>query len=179
MLVPLEGDRYWVLAEYWQAFSDPRADSWQYFTGDRAVVDDDGYVTIIGRNDDVITIGNRRIGTAELEAAITTVDGVTEAAAVAERTIGETALCVFATLEQGQQDRTAIQDAVADAVAEHVGEFARPANVVFTPELPETYSGKTMYKLLERIVNDRLPTDSDALRNPEVVGELTTIWNQE
>ncbi|UHQ99020.1 acetate--CoA ligase (plasmid) [Natrinema zhouii] len=179
MLAPLEGDRYWVLAEYWQAFSDPRADSWRYFTGDRAVVDDDGYVTILGRDDDVISIGNRRLGTAELEAAITTVDGVTEAAVVAKSTGGETTLCVFATLEQEQRDQNAVGDAIADAVAKHVGEFARPTSVVFTPELPETYSGKTMYRLLERVINDRSLTNSDALRNPEILGELATIWNRE
>ncbi|WP_459890153.1 AMP-binding protein, partial [Halostagnicola bangensis] len=179
MLAPLEGDQYWVLAEYWQAFSDPRAETWRYFTGDRAVVDDDGYVTIIGRDDDVITIDNRRLGTAELEAAITMVDGVTEAAAVAESAAGETTLCVFATLEQEQRDRNAVRDAIRDAVAERVGEFTRPASIVFTPELPETYSGKTMYRLLGRVVNDRPLTDSDTLRNPEILGELITIWNRE
>ena len=178
MLAPLESDQYWVLAEYWQEFSDPRADTWRYFTGDHAVVDDDGYVTIVGRDDDVITIGNRRLGTAELEAAITTVDGVTEAATVAESTTGETTLCVFAILKQEQRDRNAVRDAIADAVAEHVGEFARPASIVFTTELPETYSGKTMYRLLERVVNDRPLTDSDTLRNPEIFGELATIWNR-
>ncbi len=177
MLVPLDGDRYWVLAEYWQAFSDPRADTWRYFTGDRAVVDDDGYVTIIGRDDNVITIDNHRLGTAELEAAITTVDGVTEAAAVAESAAGETTLCVFATLQQERRDQNAVRNSITDAVAEHVGEFARPASVVFTPELPETYSGKTMYRLLERVVDDRPLTDTDTLRNPEILGEIATIWN--
>ncbi|UHQ98068.1 acetate--CoA ligase (plasmid) [Natrinema zhouii] len=179
MLAPLESDRYWVLAEYWQAFSDPRADTWRYFTGDRAVVDDDGYVTIVGRDDDVITIGNRRLGTAELEATITTVDGITEAAAVAESTAGETSLCVFVTLEQEQQDQNVVEDAIADAVVEHVGEFARPASIVFTPELPETYSGKTMYRLLERVVDGRELPNSDSLRNPEILGELATIWNRQ
>ncbi|WP_231587897.1 acetate--CoA ligase [Halostagnicola sp. A56] len=177
MLAPLDGDRYWVLAEYWQTFSDPRADNWRYFTSDQAVVDDDGYVTIIGRDDHIITVDNRRLGTAEIEAVITTVDAVTEAAAVAESTAGETTLCVFATLKQEQWDRNVIRNAITDAVAEHIGEFARPANVIFAPELPETHSGKTMYRLLECVVNDRPFTDSDTLRNPEILGELATIWN--
>ncbi|AXR78942.1 acetate--CoA ligase [Natrarchaeobaculum sulfurireducens] len=179
MLSPLEGDEYWVLAEYWQEFSDPRADSWSYFTGDRAVVDDDGYVRIIGRDDDVVTVGNRRLGTAELEAAITAVDGVTEAAAVAGTDGGDTELYVFATVAQERRDRETIREAVADSVAERVGEFVRPGAVVFTPELPETHSGKTMYRILERIVEDAPLEDSDPLRNPEIVGELATIWARE
>ena len=179
MLSPLEGDEYWVLAEYWQEFSDPRADSWSYFTGDRAVVDDDGYVRIIGRDDDVVTVGNRRLGTAELEAAITAVDGVTEAAAVAGAGGGDTELYVFATVAQERRDRDAIRKAIGDSVAERVGEFVRPAAVVFTPELPETHSGKTMYRILERIVEDAPLEDSDPLRNPEIVGELATMWARE
>ncbi|AGB37039.1 acetate--CoA ligase [Natronococcus occultus] len=178
MLTPLESDWYWVLAEYWQTFSDPRADSWRYFTGDQAVIDDDGDVWIIGRDDDVITIGNRRLGTAELEAAITTVDGVTEAAAVAERSGGDTALCVFATLTQGPQDRNSVRKTITETVAERIGEFARPTAIVFTPELPETYSGKTMYRVLEHVVNARPHSDSDSLRNPAIVGELNTVWNE-
>jgi len=178
MLTPLKDDRYWVLAEYWQTFSDPRADSWRYFTGDQAVIDDEGDVWIIGRDDDVITIGNRRLGTAELEAAITTVDGVTEAAAVAERSGGDTALCVFATLIQERQDRNSIRKSITETVVEQIGEFVRPAAIVFTPELPETYSGKTMYRVLEHVVNGRPLADSDSLRNPAIVGELDTVWNQ-
>jgi acetyl-CoA synthetase len=178
MLAPLEDDRYWVLAECWQTVSDPRADSWRYFTGDQAVIDDEGDVWIIGRDDDVITIGNRRLGTAELEAAITTVDGVTEAAAVAERSGGDAALCVFATLTQGRQDRNSVRKAITETVAEQVGEFARPTAIAFTPELPETYSGKTMYRVLEHVVNERALTDGDCLRNPAIVGELDTIWDR-
>ncbi|ARS88657.1 acetate--CoA ligase [Natrarchaeobaculum aegyptiacum] len=181
MLAPLESDHYWVLAEYWQEFSDDRADSWRYITGDRAVADEDGYVTIIGRADEVVTIGNRRLGTAELEAAITSVEGVTEAAAVAGSADGDTDLYVFATTaqERDTRDRAAIREAVADAMAERVGEFARPAAVVFTPELPETHSGKTMYRILERIVEDRPLEDSAPLRNPEIVGEIATLWARE
>ncbi|MDQ2051838.1 acetate--CoA ligase [Natronolimnohabitans sp. A-GB9] len=179
MLSPLESDRYWVLAEYWQQFSDRRADTWRYFTGDRAVVDEDGYVTIIGRADDVVTVGNRRLGTAELEAAITAVDGVTEAAAVAGSTGGDTDLYVFATIEQDRTDRDGLRGAITDAIVSRIGRFAEPAAVVFTPELPETHSGKTMYRVLETIVDDERLEDSEPLRNPEIVGELESLWTTE
>ncbi len=179
MLSPVEGDRYWVLAEYWQQFSDRRANTWRYFTGDRAVVDEDGYVTATGRADDVVTVGNRRLGTAELEAAITAVDGVTEAAAVAGSADGETDLYVFATAEQERTDRDALRGAIRDAVVERIGRFAEPAAVVFTPELPETHSGKTMYRVLEGVVDDERLEDTEPLRNPEIVGELETVWRSE
>ncbi len=178
MITPLESDRYWVLAEYWQQFSDRRADTWQYATGDRAVVDDDGYITIIGRDDDVVTIGNRRLGTAELEAAITAVDGVTEAAAVAGSADGDTDLYVFATAEQDRTRREALRESISDAIVDRIGRFASPAAVVFTPELPETHTGKTMYRVLEGIVDDAPLEDSEPLRNPEIVGELTTLWGR-
>ncbi|MDG5818037.1 acetate--CoA ligase [Natronococcus sp. A-GB7] len=180
MLVPHDDDPYWLLAEYWEQFSDRRADTWRYVTGDRAVVDEDGYVTVTGRADDIVTLGNRRLGTAELEAAITAVDGVTEGAAIAGGDCG-TELYVFATAERGQPEDDELRAAIADAVADRIGEFARPAAVAFTPELPETHTGKTMYRVLEDVIGEGglEDADSSSLRNPEIVGELSALWDGE
>ncbi|WP_255192733.1 acetate--CoA ligase [Natronobeatus ordinarius] len=178
MAHPDEADREAFLKEYYERFSDPEADEWHYFTGDRARMDDDGYVTIVGRVDDVLTDGSYRLGRAELESAVMAVDGVTEAAVVGG-TDGMGDLSVFATVEQGRDDHEALREAIDDAIATRIGSFVRPTDVVFTPELPETHSGKTMYRVLEHVVGEKSLEKTDVLRNPEIVGELSAIRDTE
>ena len=156
-------DRY--RREYWVETDD----GWRYRTGDGAAVDEDGYITILGRVDDVINVRARRFNTAELESAIVAVDGVTEAAVVGDDAGGIVAyVTTRGDVEPGSRLRAAIEGRVADAV----GEVARPNRVVFTPELPKTRSGKIMRRLLEDIAQGGEFGDISSLRNPEVVGEI-------
>ncbi len=151
--------------EYWLETDD----GWRYRTGDGATVDDDGYVTILGRVDDVINVRTRRFNTAELESAIVAVDGVTEAAVVGD---GDGGVVAYATTRSGVDPDDRTRAAIRDRLAATVGEIARPDRVVFTTELPKTRSGKIMRRLLEDITQDDEFGDISALRNPEVVGEI-------
>ena len=156
-------ERY--LREYWIEGED----GWRYRTGDGATVDEDGYVTILGRVDDVINVRAQRFNTGELEAAIVDADGVTEAAVVGD---GDGHIVAYVTTKSGVEPDEALRDAVADRLASAVGDVARPDRVVFTPELPKTRSGKIMRRLLEDIARGEEFGDVSALRNPEVVGEI-------
>ncbi|MFK8215264.1 AMP-binding enzyme, partial [Haloferax volcanii] len=70
--------------------------------------------------------------------------------------------------EEGEDLRSRIIEGVEDAI----GPIARPEQVVFTPELPKTRSGKIMRRLLEDVANGAELGNTSTLRNPEVVEEI-------
>jgi acetyl-CoA synthetase len=168
MLRGLAGEDDRFIPEYWSTYSEPDEDEWVYFAGDGAKLDEDGYITLLGRVDDVISLGDHRIGTMEIESAIVGVEGVAEAAVVG--TAGE--LIAYVSTEQDCAGDADLRAAVVRGVEDAIGEVAVPDHVVFTPELPKTRSGKIMRRLLEDIATGAELGDISALRNPEIVGEL-------
>ncbi|WP_256298401.1 acetate--CoA ligase [Haloarchaeobius salinus] len=175
----LSVDRPWpamarelATASEWGAAADA-AGRWRYRVGDEAVTDADGYVTVLGRVDDVLNVGGRRFSTAEIEHAIVEVDGVAEAAVIGrdDPDVG-TAIVAYVTTEDGPAGATVSHDDVDAAVSAAIGAGSTPDEVVFTPDLPKTRSGKIMRRLLGDIANGEDYGDTSALRNPEVVGEL-------
>jgi acetyl-CoA synthetase len=165
-------DRY--IEEYWRGFSRPEDGEHLYLSGDEAQVDEDGYITVLGRVDDVINVSGHRLGTMEIESAIVGVEGVAEAAVVGSEE-GETRIYAYIITEDGYEGDTRVRDDITAAVEGSVGAFARPDEVVFTTQLPKTRSGKIMRRLLEDIANHEPLGDTSALRNPEVVGEIDSI----
>ncbi|RQG99644.1 acetate--CoA ligase [Natrarchaeobius oligotrophus] len=160
-------------AEYWEQFSDPNADEWRYFSGDTACLDGDGYVTVLGRVDDVITVSGRRLSTMEIESAITDVEGIAEAAVVGgSDDRGDTEIHAYVSTESGYDPDATVREAVVGSLESAIGPVATPDEVVFTPELPKTRSGKIMRRLLEDVANGEELEDTSALRNPEIVGEI-------
>ncbi|PCR90905.1 acetate--CoA ligase [Natrinema ejinorense] len=166
--------------EYWQRFSDPDAGEWRYFSGDTARIDDDGYITVLGRVDDVINVSGHRLGTMEIESAIADVDGVAEAAVVGRSSeTGDTEIYAYVSTKSGQDDDATIRRAIRDNIESAIGPIARPATVIFTSELPKTRSGKIMRRLLEDVANGEELGDTSALRNPEIVGEIQAAIGEE
>ncbi|MEZ3115055.1 acetate--CoA ligase [Halobaculum sp. MBLA0147] len=162
--------------EYWATYSDTDSDDpddWVYFPEDGAKVDGDGYVTVLGRVDDVINVSGHRLGTMEIESAIVGVEGVAEAAVVggAHDVKGE-AVYAYVITEDGQTESEAFREEIVAAVEDAIGPIARPERVVFTPELPKTRSGKIMRRLLEDVANDAELGDTSTLRNPDVVEDI-------
>jgi len=159
--------------EYWSEYSDPDADEWVYFPEDGATVDEDGYITVLGRVDDVINVSGHRLGTMEIESAIVDVSGVAEAAVVggAHEVKGE-AVYAFVITEEGQDEDDALRERIVDRVEEAIGPIARPERIVFTPELPKTRSGKIMRRLLEDVADGEELGDTSTLRNPDVVEDI-------
>jgi len=167
-----DGDERFVI-EYWRRFSDPDADEWRYFSGDTARIDEDGYITVLGRVDDVINVSGHRLGTMEIEGAIADVDGVAEAAVVGRSNeTGDTEIYAYVSTEREREPDAAVRTAILESIEAAIGPIARPAEVIFTPELPKTRSGKIMRRLLEDVANGEELGDTSALRNPEIVGEI-------
>ena len=161
------------ISEYWEAYSDRDADEWVYFPEDGAKIDDDGYITILGRVDDVINVSGHRLGTMEIESAVVGVEGVAEAAAVGgDHEMKGEAVYVYVILEDGYEEGEEMESSIIEGVEEAIGPIARPEQVIFTPELPKTRSGKIMRRLLEDIANDEELGNTSTLRNPEVVEDI-------
>ncbi len=162
--------------EYWAEFSDTDSDDpadWVYSPEDGAKVDEDGYVTVLGRVDDVLNVSGHRLGTMEIESAIVGVEGVAEAAVVGgDHEVKGEAVYAYVITEDDQAEGEDLRGRIVQAVEDAIGPIARPERVVFTPDLPKTRSGKIMRRLLENIADGDALGDTSTLRNPEVVDDI-------
>ncbi len=162
--------------EYWAEYSDTDSDDpsdWVYFPEDGAKLDDDGYITVLGRVDDVINVSGHRLGTMEIESAIVGVEGVAEAAVVGgDHDLKGEAVYAYVITEDGYEEGEDLRERIVAGVEDAIGPIARPEQVVFTPELPKTRSGKIMRRLLEDIANGEGLGNTSTLRNPEVVEDI-------
>ncbi|CAJ51666.1 acetate--CoA ligase [Haloquadratum walsbyi] len=159
--------------EYWEEYSDPDTDEWVYFPEDGAKIDDDGYMTILGRVDDVLNVSGHRLGTMEIESAIVGVNGVAEAAVVGgDHDLKGEAVYAYVITEDGYAEDEDLRESIIKGVEDGIGPIARPEQVIFTEELPKTRSGKIMRRLLEEIANGEELGDTTTLRNPEIVDEI-------
>ncbi len=145
-----------------------------YFTGDSARMDADGYVTVLGRVDDVLNVAGHRIGTAEVESAVTTHPAVVEAAAVGRPDdLKGQALVVFVTLRDGRTVDETLRAEIRACVAREIGKFATPDDLRFTDALPKTRSGKIMRRFLKEIAAGRATTgDTSTLEDLGVLARL-------
>ena len=168
------------VSEYWTEYSDPDAGEWVYFPEDGAKVDDDGYVTVLGRVDDVINVSGHRLGTMEIESAIVGVEGVAEAAVVGgDHDLKGEAVYAYVIPEDGYEGGEDLEERITEGIVEGIGPIAKPEDVIFTPELPKTRSGKIMRRLLEDIASGNELGNTSTLRNPEVVEEIAAQVREE
>ena len=121
-----------------------------YITGDLATKDADGYISVIGRADDVLNVAGHRIGTAEVESALVSHPAVAEAAAIGipDALKGET-IVAFVELRAGHVASDALLAGLIEHVRREMGPIATPSAVKFLPALPKTRSGKIMRRLLK------------------------------
>jgi acetyl-CoA synthetase len=181
-----QGGGYLVLEKPWPAmtrgiFGDDarfRATYWErfpglYFAGDGARIDSDGDYWLLGRVDDVMNVSGHRISTIEVESALVDHRRVAEAAvaARADATTGQ-AIVAFVTLKGGDDGSVEMLEELRNHVAHKIGPIAKPANIVFTPELPKTRSGKIMRRLLRDVAENRPLGDTTTLADPNVVSEI-------
>ncbi|HUH06271.1 MAG TPA: AMP-binding protein, partial [Egibacteraceae bacterium] len=173
MLRTLWGDDARYRETYWSRFGDE-----VYFAGDGAKLDDDGHIWLLGRVDDVMNVSGHRISTTEVESALVDHDAVAEAAVTgrADDMTGQ-AIAAFVTLKGGQAPSEELAAALREHVAVKIGKIARPANILFTDDLPKTRSGKIMRRLLRDIAEGRALGDVTTLANADIVNEIQTRSN--
>jgi acetyl-CoA synthetase len=146
-----------------------------YFTGDGAFRDADGYYWITGRVDDVLNISGHRLGTAEVESALVTHDGVTEAAVVGmPHAIKGQGIYAYVTLMSGVNVTSRLKEDLIATVRKEIGPVAKPDVIQFAAALPKTRSGKIMRRILRKIAAGEETDlgDTSTLADPTVVQSL-------
>jgi acetyl-CoA synthetase len=152
---------------YWSKYEDV------YFAGDGARIDEDGDYWLLGRVDDVMNVSGHRISTIEVESALVDHKQVAEAAVCGRKDdrTGQ-AIVAYVTLKGGNEGSVEMLEELRNHVGKKIGPIAKPANIVFTPELPKTRSGKIMRRLLRDVAENRALGDTTTLADPTVVEEL-------
>ena len=168
MLRGIWGDPKRYEETYWSRYPG------RYFAGDGAKRDEDGDLWLLGRVDDVMNISGHRISTTEVEHALVGFPRVAEAAVVgaSDETTGQ-AIVAFVTVKgevsEAENEGGALVADLRDHVAKAIGPIAKPRQIILTPDLPKTRSGKIMRRLLKDVAEHRELGDVTTLLDPTVV----------
>ncbi len=150
-----------------------------YFTGDGAMKDEDGYITITGRTDDVINVSGHRMGTAEVEAAIKKHDNVAAVAVVGKpHDIKGEGIFAYVVLkdDEGVADELETMKEINAIIKSEIGAIALCDDMAFVPDLPKTRSGKIMRRILRSLVKgEKITQDTSTLEDPSIVTKIEEI----
>ena len=144
-----------------------------YFAGDGARTDEDGYIWVMGRVDDVLNVSGHRLSTMEVESALVSHQEVAEAAVVGfPHEIKGEGICCFVTLKSGD-GTDELQTELKQHVREQIGAIATPDQIRFAAAVPKTRSGKIMRRLLRDIAAGREQVgDTSTLEDYTVLAKL-------
>jgi acetyl-CoA synthetase len=168
MLRTLYGDDDRYVSTYWEKWG-PET----YLVGDASKQDDEDYISVIGRVDDVLNVSGHRMSTAEIESAIVSHGKVAEAAVIgaSDEDTGQS-VAAFVTLEGDLEGTDELVAEIREHVAVRIGKLARPKRIIWADDLPKTRSGKIMRRLLKDIAEGRELGDVTTLRDPDVMAQL-------
>jgi acetyl-CoA synthetase len=185
--VPLGSGGYLVLRRPWPSIArtiwgdpDRYVDTYfgkygpeTYVAGDGARRDEDGYYWLLGRIDDVMNVSGHRLSTFEIESALVDDEKVAEAAVVSRpHEIKGEGIVAFVTLKTGHVGDHAMLQELREHVSKVIGPIAKPDDIIFTPDLPKTRSGKIMRRLLRDVARGNMLGDVTTLANAEIVDQI-------
>jgi acetyl-CoA synthetase len=169
------GDHKRFVDTYWSQFKNPENGEPMYYTGDGSRFNDDGYIFVMGRLDDVLKVSGHRLGTAEIESSLVKHPAVAECAVVGfpHEIKGESIYC-FVTLKMGVEKTEALKAELKNHVRSDVGPIATPEKIQWADALPKTRSGKIMRRILKKIAAGQIDDlgDTTTLADPTVVETL-------
>ena len=170
MLRTIYGDPERYQEQYWSQIPG------MYFAGDGARIDQDGYIWLMGRVDDVLNVAGHRLSTMEIESALVANPVVAEAAVVGRPDeIKGQAVSAFVTLKSGQHPTDELKNQLRQWVAKEIGPIAKPDDIRFTDSLPKTRSGKIMRRLLREIAaGGEVKGDTTTLEDLSVLTKLSS-----
>lgn len=151
-----------------------------YFTGDGAYVDEEGYVFIVGRLDDVINVAGHRLSTATLEECVSGHDAVAECAVIGieDQLRGQVPMAIVVAKEGCDDDLDTIRSGIVHGVQESFGHVAALHEVLFAERLPKTRSGKILRGALRAIADGRELPSVSTIEDPDVLEEIVQLFEQ-
>jgi len=164
-------ERY--ISNYWNFIKFQNEEN-VYFSGDGARFDEDGYIWIMGRVDDVISVSGHRLGTMEIESALVSHDSVAEAAVVGKKDdIKGESIVAFVSLENNFQTSPELIDELKRHVVKEIGVIAKPEKIIISDSLPKTRSGKIMRRILRSLASgEEISGDISTLEDSSVLEKL-------
>ena len=160
MLITLWQDNEKYRNTYWKKFVNV------YYTGDYAILDNDGYFWLLGRADEILKVSGHRFGTAELESAFLANKEVAEAGVTIRQDNNEKGdmVVVFLVLKTGFSASDLLRTKIIDNIRSTIGPVASHGQIYFVGTLPKTRTGKVLHRILKSIVN-----------GDEEIGDITTL----
>ncbi len=152
-----------------------------YSTFDWGIRDEDGYIFILGRTDDVINVAGHRLGTREIEESISSHANVAEVAVVgvADQLKGQVAMAFVVTKDASQVGDAAgqlkLEGEIMKVVDNQLGAVARPARVRFVSVLPKTRSGKLLRRAIQAVCEGRDPGDLTTMDDPAALQQIRDL----
>ncbi|EQD40879.1 acetyl-coenzyme A synthetase, partial [mine drainage metagenome] len=147
---------------------------WNYFNGDYAMKDSDGYYWLLGRADEVMKIAGHRIGTVEIEDALVSSGEIAEAAVFSrpDAVKGE-AIIAFVINKYGVAPSRELTEKLKKEIRETIGPIMVPDEIHYVQSVPKTRSGKIMRRVIKAVYTGQVPGDISTLENEASVTEIT------
>ena len=174
MLLTLWGDDEKYKDVYWSKYDG------MYYPGDYAIKDNDGYLWLLGRSDDVLKVAGHRIGTAELESSLVSHNDIAESAVcgIPDELRGES-IIAFIVLKDGvTTSNDVLRTELISTVRNCIGPIATPSEFYFVTKLPKTRSGKIMRRLLKSIATKQRIGDISTLEDGAAVEEVQSAFDE-
>jgi len=173
MMLTIWGDPNRYIQVYWSRFPS------MFYAGDWAIKDEDGYIWVLGRADEVIKVSGHRLGTYEIESALVSHKAVAESAVVGMPDLvkGEVPVA-FVVLKAGFSPSKELKAELRNWVREVIGPIAEPAEILFVTKLPKTRSGKIMRRLLKQVLIGQPLGDTTTLEDETSIDEARKAYEE-
>ncbi len=176
MMRTIHGNSERYLESYWEYISF-KGEKNVYFAGDGARIDEDGYIWIMGRVDDVISVSGHRLGTMEIESALVSHKSVAESAVVGKKDdLKGEVIVAFVSLEKDVNGSSELVENLKKHVVNEIGIIAKPEKIIISDSLPKTRSGKIMRRILRSLAaGEKISGDISTLEDSSVLEKLKEL----
>jgi len=176
MMRSIHGNSERYLESYWEYISF-KGEKNVYFAGDGARIDEDGYIWIMGRVDDVISVSGHRFGTMEIESALVSHKSVAESAVVGKKDdLKGEVIVAFVSLEKDVNSSSELVENLKNHVVNEIGIIAKPEKIIISDSLPKTRSGKIMRRILRSLAaGEKISGDISTLEDSSVLEKLKEL----